>query len=68
MPGAPVLGQLSGVSVRRREDPALLTGPARFVDDLSPAGTLALAHLGAKVVDSLLAPETVLRLLEGTGD
>ena len=27
----------------------------------------ALAHLGAKVVDSLLAPETVLRLLEGAG-
>ncbi|HUG07832.1 MAG TPA: xanthine dehydrogenase family protein molybdopterin-binding subunit [Acidimicrobiia bacterium] len=32
-----------GAPVQRREDPALLTGTARYVDDLTPTGTLYLA-------------------------
>lgn len=32
-----------GAPVQRREDPALITGTARYVDDISPAGTLHLA-------------------------
>lgn len=32
-----------GAPVQRREDPALITGNARYVDDISPAGTLHLA-------------------------
>lgn len=32
-----------GAPVQRREDPALITGTARYVDDLAPTGTLHLA-------------------------
>jgi aerobic carbon-monoxide dehydrogenase large subunit len=32
-----------GAPVQRREDPALVTGTARYVDDLTPTGTLYLA-------------------------
>lgn len=32
-----------GSPVQRREDPALITGTARYVDDLTPTGTLHLA-------------------------
>ncbi len=32
-----------GAPVQRREDPALITGTARYVDDFEPAGTLHLA-------------------------
>lgn len=32
-----------GAPVQRREDPALITGTARFVDDIVPSGTLHLA-------------------------
>ncbi len=32
-----------GAPVQRREDPALITGTARYVDDISPTGTLSLA-------------------------
>lgn len=32
-----------GAPVQRREDPSLITGTARYVDDITPAGTLHLA-------------------------
>lgn len=32
-----------GAPVQRREDPALITGTATYVDDIAPAGTLHLA-------------------------
>lgn len=32
-----------GAPVQRREDPALITGNARYVDDIAPAGTLHLS-------------------------
>ncbi len=32
-----------GAPVQRREDPSLITGTARYVDDLTPTGTLHLA-------------------------
>ncbi|MFZ0625417.1 MAG: xanthine dehydrogenase family protein molybdopterin-binding subunit [Acidimicrobiia bacterium] len=32
-----------GAPVQRREDPALITGTARYVDDIAPSGTLHLA-------------------------
>lgn len=32
-----------GAPVQRREDPALVTGRGRYVDDIAPAGTLTLA-------------------------
>ena len=32
-----------GAPVQRREDPALITGTARYLDDLAPSGTLHLA-------------------------
>ncbi|HEY5889922.1 MAG TPA: molybdopterin cofactor-binding domain-containing protein, partial [Acidimicrobiia bacterium] len=32
-----------GAPVQRREDPSLITGTARYVDDIAPAGTLFLA-------------------------
>jgi carbon-monoxide dehydrogenase large subunit len=32
-----------GASVQRREDPSLINGTARYVDDIAPAGTLFLA-------------------------
>ena len=48
-----------GNTVLRREDPDLLTGKARFVDDMSPPGTLHLAfvrstmpHAGIASVDT----------------
>lgn len=42
-PGARVATRWSGTPVRRIEDPRLLTGAARFVDDLAPAGLLHAA-------------------------
>lgn len=32
-----------GASVQRREDPALITGTATYVDDIAPDGTFTLA-------------------------
>lgn len=32
-----------GAPVQRREDPALITGMARYIDDITPTGTLHLA-------------------------
>ncbi len=37
------ISSLIGVPVQRREDPALITGTATYVDDITPAGTLYLA-------------------------
>lgn len=32
-----------GAPVQRREDPALITGTATYVDDIAPDGTFTLA-------------------------
>jgi carbon-monoxide dehydrogenase large subunit len=50
----PFLPSFIGAPVQRREDPALITGTARYVDDISPSGTLHLA-----VVRSPFAHATV---------
>jgi aerobic carbon-monoxide dehydrogenase large subunit len=39
----PMIPSFLGAPVQRREDPALITGTARYVDDISPSGTLHLA-------------------------
>ena len=51
-----------GAPVQRREDPALITGSATYVDDLLPAGTLHLAvvrspfaHARVTSIDTSLA-------------
>ncbi len=46
-----------GAPVQRREDPALVTGGARYVDDLTPSGALHLA-----IVRSPFAHATVLEI------
>lgn len=38
-----VIPSFIGAPVQRREDPALVTGTARYVEDISPVGTLHLA-------------------------
>jgi carbon-monoxide dehydrogenase large subunit len=38
-----VIPSFIGAPVQRREDPALITGTARYVDDITPVGTLHLA-------------------------
>jgi aerobic carbon-monoxide dehydrogenase large subunit len=38
-----VIPSFIGAPVQRREDPALITGTGRYVDDITPAGTLHLA-------------------------
>jgi carbon-monoxide dehydrogenase large subunit len=38
-----VIPSLIGAPVQRREDPALVSGMATYVDDLAPSGTLSLA-------------------------
>lgn len=38
-----VIPSFIGAPVQRREDPALVSGTARYVDDMSPTGTLHLA-------------------------
>jgi len=39
----PAASPLIGAPAKRREDPALIRGAARFVDDIAPAGALHLA-------------------------
>ena len=39
----PAIPSFLGAPVQRREDPALITGMARYVDDITPNGTLYLA-------------------------
>ncbi|HLF44355.1 MAG TPA: molybdopterin cofactor-binding domain-containing protein, partial [Acidimicrobiia bacterium] len=43
MTSEPLLPSFIGAPVQRREDPALITGTARYVDDIAPSGTLHLA-------------------------
>ncbi|PRY94458.1 carbon-monoxide dehydrogenase large subunit [Hasllibacter halocynthiae] len=45
----------SGRSRRRREDPRLLTGGGRFVDDAAPAGALHAAFLRSPVAHARIA-------------
>ncbi|HEY6634337.1 MAG TPA: hypothetical protein VI141_01865, partial [Acidimicrobiia bacterium] len=39
----PVIPSFIGAPVQRREDPALISGTATYVDDIAPQGTLHLA-------------------------
>jgi carbon-monoxide dehydrogenase large subunit len=43
------VGRYVGQSVKRREDPRLLTGHGRYVDDVTPAGTLHIAFVRSNV-------------------
>ncbi|MEX2652549.1 MAG: xanthine dehydrogenase family protein molybdopterin-binding subunit, partial [Acidimicrobiia bacterium] len=43
MTNEPFIPSFIGAPVQRREDPALITGTARYVDDMAPSGTLHLA-------------------------
>ncbi len=43
MTSEPLIPSFLGAPVQRREDPSLITGTARYVDDITPAGTLHLA-------------------------
>lgn len=43
MTSQPVIPSFLGAPVQRREDPALVSGTARYVDDITPSGTLVLA-------------------------
>lgn len=67
-----------GNAVLRREDPDLLTGRARFVADMAPAGTLHLAFVrspmaharigsveSAEARDDVSAPQRVARRRRG---
>ena len=59
-----VIPSLIGAPVQRREDPALVTGTATYVDDMAPAGTLSLAivrspfaHADVLSIDTTAAEE-----------
>src|SRR5215213_6828647 len=43
------VGRYIGQSVKRREDPRLLTGHGRYVDDVNESGTLHLAFVRSNV-------------------
>ncbi len=43
-----------GAPVQRREDPALITGTARYVDDIAPAGTLHLSIVRSPFAHALV--------------
>src|SRR5215472_7818561 len=55
-------GSILGHAVRRREDPRLVTGTGRYVDDARPAGTLhaafvrsPMAHAEVRAVETAAA-------------
>lgn len=59
-----VIPSLIGAPVQRREDPALVSGTATYVDDLAPSGTLSLAvvrspfpHADVTSIDTSAAEE-----------
>ncbi len=68
--------KLVGKPVRRTEDPRLLTGAGRYVDDITPQGTLHLAlrrsdvpHAQIRSIDvaAALATPGVLAVFDATG-
>ncbi|MDI2125963.1 xanthine dehydrogenase family protein molybdopterin-binding subunit [Yinghuangia seranimata] len=60
-------GRLVGASVRRREDPRLLTGRGRFVDDLHPAGVLHAAFVRSTVAHAEVASVDLADVLATPG-
>src|SRR5437588_2027686 len=67
-------GSILGHSVRRREDPRLITGAGRYVDDFNPEGclhaafvrsTLAHGELGAVDTSAAAAAPGVVAVLTG---
>ena len=50
----PVIPSFIGAPVQRREDPALITGTARYVDDLAPSGALHLAIVRSPLPHALV--------------
>jgi aerobic carbon-monoxide dehydrogenase large subunit len=44
-----IAGSILGNTVLRREDPQLLEGAAKYVDDLSPAGTLSIVFVRSNI-------------------
>ncbi len=43
-------GKIFGTSAKRLEDPSLLRGRARFIDDLSPPGLVQAAFVRSPLV------------------
>ena len=56
-----------GAPVQRREDPALITGTARYVDDLAPSGTLHLAIVRSPFAHASVTGIDVSAALEAPG-
>ena len=65
-------GSILGHAVRRREDPRLITGAGRYVDDIQPDGCLhvafvrsTLAHATIRAVDvaAAMAAQGVVAVL-----
>ena len=55
-----------GAPVQRREDPALITGTARYVEDITPAGTLHLAFVRSPFAHAEIAGiEAVPKIIDG---
>ena len=44
-----IAGSILGNTVLRREDPQLLEGAAKYVDDMTPAGTLAIVFVRSNI-------------------
>jgi aerobic carbon-monoxide dehydrogenase large subunit len=49
-----VAGSILGNSVLRREDPELLEGAAKYVDDLAPVGTLSITFVRSNIAHGKL--------------
>ena len=60
-------GAFIGASVRRREDPRLLTGAGRFVDDIDLTDD-ENAHLSSEQDKALAAAEHQIRLIGSDDD
>ena len=56
-----------GAPVQRREDPALITGTARYVDDLAPSGTLHLAIVRSPFAHASVTGIDISAALEAPG-
>lgn len=67
MTAEPLIPSFIGAPVQRREDPALITGDARYVDDLAPPGTLHLAVVRSPFAHALVTSVDVEAALEVSG-
>ncbi|MEX2251460.1 MAG: xanthine dehydrogenase family protein molybdopterin-binding subunit [Acidimicrobiia bacterium] len=63
----PLIPSFIGAPVQRREDPALITGTARYVDDIAPSGTLHLAIVRSPFAHALVTSIDIEAALEVKG-